>query len=155
MRILKLCLIAGTCLFLLSCGPARESTADTAASPGAALLNTFREREGRRPVKLQPQLQAAAQAHADDMLAKGYFSHQSPSGGTLVDRVRLQGYDYCRIAENIGKGYTSLPAAMAGWENSPGHRANMLLKDVTEFGLAQRGTGANAYWVMVLGQPGC
>jgi uncharacterized protein YkwD len=44
---------------------------------------------------------------------------------------------------------------MAIWERSPGHRANLLAADATEFGLAAaEGKDGRIYWALILASPG-
>lgn len=129
--------------------------AGTAAAdpvPGAAeALNGLRAQVGAAPLIHSPQLQAAAEAHGRDMVAKGYFDHKGRDGSTIATRVKREGYNYCFAAENIARGQKSLNDVMGGWAMSPGHRKNMLSKEAREFGLARVGTT----WVMVLGRSGC
>ena len=129
--------------------------AGTAAAdpvPGAAeALNGLRAQVGGAPLVLSPQLQAAAEAHGRDMVAKGYFDHKGRDGSTIATCVKREGYRYCFAAENIARGQKSLNDVMGGRAMSPGHRKNMLSKEAREFGLARVGTT----WVMVLGRSGC
>ncbi len=129
--------------------------AGTAAAdpvPGAAeALNGLRAQVGGAPLVLSPQLQAAAEAHGRDMVAKGYFDHKGRDGSTIATCVKREGYRYCFAAENIARGQKSLNDVMGGWAMSPGHRKNLLSKEAREFGLARVGTT----WVMVLGRSGC
>jgi uncharacterized protein YkwD len=77
-----------------------------------------------------------------------YFSHTSPNGGTLADRVQAAGYPYCFAAENIAQGQQSAAEVMTAWMNSAGHRRNNLSDRATEYGVAR---AAGDYWVLVLG----
>ena len=65
--------------------------------------------------------------------AQGFFDHESPDGGTLVDRLTGVGYlggdDAWVVGENIGWGQASLATArsmVTAWMNSAGHRENLL-----------------------------
>jgi uncharacterized protein YkwD len=77
--------------------------------------------------------------------------------GPLPRRIAATGYDWGAAAENLGAGYASLDATMAGWRNSSGHRANLLNPDVTEIGVAavRTPTGArhDTYWALILAAP--
>ena len=48
---------------------------------------------GLPPLTFNRNLYAAAGAHSQDMLANGYFSHDSLDGRTAEDRIRESGYD--------------------------------------------------------------
>ncbi len=77
-------------------------------------------------------------------LAKsGKFAHEA-DGRQPAQRAEASGYRYCFIAENLAMNLDSrgfetralARAAVEGWKNSPGHRANMLQPTVTEIGVA-------------------
>jgi uncharacterized protein YkwD len=122
-------------------------------------VNAVRRREGLRPVAPAPLLDQAAQRHAQDMLARSYFAHQSPSGTTVRERAKGHGYDWRAIGENIAEGQTSVAEVMETWMNSPGHRQNILSPKFTELGvgLVMGRSGKNgAYrvlWVQNFGTP--
>ena len=88
------------------------------------------------------------------MVGQGFFDHQSPDGGTLVDRLTGAGYlggdDAWVVGENIGWGQGTLATArsmVSAWMDSPGHRANLLSGDYTEVGLGLAlGTPADQTW---------
>lgn len=100
-----------------------------------AAVNEVRRKAGAPPLKMNRDLQEAAQAHAQDMLARGYFAHESPSGTTVRERARKAGYDWRTIGENIAEGQTSVDEVMKTWMNSPGHRANILNPPFRELGV--------------------
>lgn len=97
-------------------------------------------------------LQQAATAHARDMASRGYFDHNSPEGGTLVDRLRVAGYDYRGAGENIALGQPSTARVMEDWLGSPGHCQNIMEARFREMALAcVRNPTNRPVWVMVLG----
>jgi uncharacterized protein YkwD len=56
-------------------------------------------------------------------------------------------------AENVGAGHRSLQEAMASWERSSGHRANLLMSSATRIGIARvdaPGKPYGVYWALVL-----
>src|SRR3954453_20453274 len=91
--------------FLVAAGPALAQTADdipVIRGRALELVNGTRQEHGLPPLALQQQLNTAAQAHADDMLARHYYGHASPEGRTAADRYVLAGGSKWRlIAENI------------------------------------------------------
>ncbi len=113
-----------------------------------ARLNQVRSQRGLTQLARSDALARAAQAHATDMSQNRYFSHTSPNGGTLADRVQAAGYPYCFAAENIAQGQQSAAEVMTAWMNSAGHRRNNLSDRATEYGVAR---AAGDYWVLVLG----
>ena len=117
----------------------------------ATLLNNVRLDAGSGPVAYDSRLDAAAQAHADDMLDNNYFSHTGLNGSSVSDRVRAAGYNYRALGENIAAGYQSEESVMAGWVGSPGHQANNINPNFEDFGLGVARDGRQTRWVLVLG----
>lgn len=107
------------------------------------LLNQSRKEHKLPPLVLEAKLNNAAQGHASDMLKRKYFAHSSPEGKTTADRYKQAGGSkWLMTAENIYKAdHTPPPITdgilkrlQEGWMNSPGHRKNILLRGITEFG---------------------
>lgn len=102
-------------------------------------------------------LTTAARAHSDEMLAKGYFAHESYDGETFDARLVRYGYTgWTALAENVAYGSGSLgapDAIFSSWMNSAGHRANILNGSLRQIGIGARlGTyqghsGTNMYTV--------
>jgi uncharacterized protein YkwD len=93
------------------------------------LVNAERARYGLAPLVDNALLDLAAQRHADDMTATGYFSHNSADGRSFDQRIQAVGYAGGSLAENIAWGGGSLGTprrVVSGWMNSAGHRANIL-----------------------------
>src|SRR5262245_25677464 len=55
-------------------------------------IAAVRARRDARPLRPAAQLELAAGSYATDMFERRYFSHVSPDGGELVDRVRRSGF---------------------------------------------------------------
>lgn len=98
------------------------------------LINRERAQNSETPLKPDAHLEAAAEEHAQEMIASNYFDHVSPSGLTPVGRVRSTGYipgptaGYV-IGENLAWGTLALAtpqAIVSAWIASPGHLANIL-----------------------------
>src|SRR3954447_3208962 len=98
---------------------------------------------GLPPVQSNDQLAKAAAGMCGRMVAEHFFSHETPDGKNVVDRVEPTGYipdsgDWV-VGENLawGSGALSTPQAIVnGWMNSPGHKANILATDYKDVGLA-------------------
>ena len=127
-----------------------------------AQTNEFRTQESRSVVKTNEQLAKAAAYFAGYLARTGKFSHTA-DGQEPWERAVKHGYDYCIVLENIAlefnsKGFTTeelAQAFMKGWKDSPGHRKNMLDRDVTEIGVAvahDRDSG-KYYAVQMFGRP--
>jgi hypothetical protein len=107
-------------------------------------------------------LAAAAAEFAKFMARTDKFSHTA-DGKEPWERATAHGYEYCIVLENIAyqassKGFTTeklVDGFMKGWKESPGHRKNMLDKDVTEIGVAVAySKDTNKYFaVQMFGRP--
>ena len=101
------------------------------------LTNNARALNRLPPLKENQLLNTIAESRAQDMLAKQYFAHVSPTGQQASDTAQGVGYHYKVIAENIGSGdFYSNQKIVDGWMQSPGHRANILSTEVQEIGVA-------------------
>jgi uncharacterized protein YkwD len=118
------------------------------------LLNNERAAQRLRPVVEAPGLTQPSRAYSARMVAESFFAHESPDGGTLVDRLTGAGYiapdgDWT-VGENIawGQGHLATPRnIVAAWMASPGHRKNVLTGEYTEIGLGVvTGTPGDASW---------
>jgi uncharacterized protein YkwD len=107
------------------------------------LINRERAQNGEAPLKLNEQLEAAAEEHSQELISDDYFAHISPSGETPVDRIRTTGYipnstDGYVIGENLAWGTYDLAtpqAIVSAWIASPEHLANILEAQYTETGI--------------------
>ena len=129
-------------LFIQLCG-ARADDLDHIRAQALALMNQSRKEAKLPPLALDPKLNKAAQGHASDMLKRNYYGHSSPEGKSVADRyMQAGGNRWFLTAENIAKFTRSPPPVtdnllkhlQESWMNSPGHRKNILLKGLTEFG---------------------
>lgn len=102
------------------------------------LTNKERATNGSLPeLKENSKLSFSAEIKLQDMFAKQYFEHISPSGigvGDLGDKVS---YEYITIGENLAMGdFKDDKTLIDAWMASSGHRANILNKKYTEIGVA-------------------
>lgn len=135
-------------LFALSLLPAAAqdgASGDLAASRAVALeaVNADRAAQDLDALASDETLDAIAQAHAEDMLARDYFAHESPDGDTVGDRFRDAGGSASEVvAENLATctgcpippGAERVRAFQEGLMQSPGHRENILQEGVVRFG---------------------
>jgi uncharacterized protein YkwD len=124
------------------------------------LTNQERLRAGCPPLTVSMQLVQAAQGHSEDMALRDFFSHTGSNGSSPADRINATGYQWRRWGENIAAGYSTPAAAVAGWMNSSGHRANILNCSFTEIGVGyyhlnpDRGSvNYRHYWTQVFASP--
>jgi len=137
-----------------STGCVVPANASELASAIASGLNATREANQLRALNYDPELGQAAMAHACDMTTHGFFGHDGSDGSNVQRRARQAGYRDCLIAENLAWGYPRPEQIISGWMGSPGHRRNMLLPRVDDFGIAIAQGADGPYWVLVLAR-GC
>lgn len=108
----------------------------TSMSIGGLLSNTNAQRSanGVASLSLNDRLNAAAQAKADDMASRDYWSHNTPEGNPPWVFVDAQGYSYQKLGENLATGFTDEASTINGWMASPPHKENLLDSAFTEVG---------------------
>lgn len=100
--------------------------------------NVQRNGNGGLPaLKENATLDRIAASRLEDMFAKQYFAHVSPSGASAQTVASSVGYAYLAIGENLALGnFDGDQGVVAAWMNSPGHRANILNARYTQIGAA-------------------
>lgn len=118
------------------------------------LVNQARQEQGVSPLHPSRALDAAAQAHAEDMARREYYGHLSPERRDVAYRYRAEGGGlWYIIAENVARcrvcepGSEQLRRFQQGWMRSPGHRRNILDPRVAEFGFGMASAGGWVYAV--------
>ena len=101
-----------------------------------ALVNDDRAAAGLPHLSLNPILNLAAYAKAQDMLSENYFSHTSPEGETPWHWFDVWGYRYTFAGENLATGFSDPQDLENSWMASAPHRANILSPNYSEVGLA-------------------
>jgi uncharacterized protein YkwD len=124
--------------------------------------NEFRRKHDRKPVAPNGRLTKTAQYFADFMARTGKYGHTADKK-TPAERAEEHEYEYCMVSENIAYQFRSTGFAAdelaegfsTGWQESPGHRENMLDPDVLEIGVAvARAEDAPTYFaVQMFGRP--
>src|SRR3990167_1771050 len=96
--------------------------------------NTQRSANGVVSLSLNSKLNASAQAKANDMAARNYWSHNTPEGNPPWVFIEAQGYSYQKLGENLAAGFSSEDATVGGWMASAPHKANLLDPAFSEVG---------------------
>src|SRR4051812_16245362 len=96
--------------------------------------NASRAANGIGDLQLNGKLNAAAQAKANDMATRNYWSHYTPDGNPPWVFVTAQGYGYQKLGENLATGFNDEQATINGWMASPPHRENLLDPAFSEVG---------------------
>lgn len=113
-----------------------------------------------RPVAYNEKLNSASQLYAQDMAARGFFSHTSPEGQGVRERLKNVQYRSCTWAENIAWGKADARRVVEMWVNSPGHCANLMNANFDEIGFGVKEGNApgtqrkTLYFTLNLGRTG-
>ena len=133
-------------------GPYRDYAASLNAHPPAgskyrpdleqelvALANAYRSGEGKKAFQADPTFQAAARAHAADMMINGFMGHKASTGHDFDSRMRAFVEDITRypgLAENAARDTQKSPvdarkaqALFAQWVKSRSHRKALLSRN--------------------------
>ncbi len=108
------------------------------------------------PLKWNCKLRQAAQAHADDMAAFDFVSHQGTDGFDPGDRVSAADYRWTVVRENVAGGQSTIAEVMKGLLNSRDHCTTIMANNVEEFGFGyseNRAATYRFYWTQVFGSP--
>lgn len=118
-------------------------------------VNAIRQKNGLGSLKNNEQLAQVARQYSQKMANQKFFSHTSPQGDTMVQRVRSAGIFYWMLGENLFMG-TNLPQpvgdAVQGWMDSPGHRENILRPEFRETGIGVWHNGNTYYFTQLFMQ---
>lgn len=156
-------LAAVACLALSGAASAQEGAGLAEMRARALeLVNADRAEHGLPALAAGAALDAAAMAHAEDMLARNYYAHQSPEGESVVDRfVEAGGSRWELVAENLSQctgcapGLEVVENLQQGWMDSPEHRENILAEGLERFGFGlASGAGGTLYAVQTFAGPG-
>ncbi len=102
-----------------------------------SLTNSERVKIGAAALKENALLDTDAEKKMQDLFAKQYFEHISPSGVGPAELAKSVGYNYILIGENLALGdFKDDQALLSAWMASPGHRENILQPKYTEIGVA-------------------
>ena len=124
--ILGLVILSGS-----SFGPKQLSTHEVLAA-----LNHDRKSHNLSELAIDPTLNLAALAKAQDMVGQNYFAHTSPEGTEPWYWFKALGYDYAYAGENLAQGFKDAQELEARLMASPTHRANILSPFYSQVGLA-------------------
>ena len=100
-------------------------------------LNADRSTAGLAPLRMNDELNVAAEAKAKDMIANNYWDHFRPSDHKAPwEFIDESGYAYQVAGENLARGFRTEAGITDAWMKSPAHRANMLSNKYREVGFA-------------------
>lgn len=113
----------------------QELTIDKASETQMlAIVNSERAKVGVSALAWEPKLVPVGRAHARDMWERSYFSHYSPEGKDVGDRLSEAKIKFMVAGENLALAPT-LQTAHTGLMNSEGHRENILEPSFNKMGI--------------------
>ena len=126
--------------FVTTAAVALVAGAALTASPAFAIdINSFRAQHRLPPLAVSSMLAAAAYSHAADMASRRSLDHNG-------FRQRMVG---SAGAENVAVGCPDADCAYRIWAKSSGHRRNMLMKGISNYGIASATTAdGRVYWAL-------
>jgi uncharacterized protein YkwD len=111
------------------------------ASEMVTLINTERATLHINPLLEDKGLAIVALAHSRDMFERTYFSHSSPEGKTMKDRLESAHISFMSAAENLAFA-PDITTAHAGLMNSIHHKAAILDPTFTRVGVGVVDSGS-------------
>jgi uncharacterized protein YkwD len=138
-------------------GPSLETA--TAQGDLIALINAYRTSSGVQTVSPNGSITAAAAWMAGDMAARNYIGHVSSDGRSPTQRLSAFGYPATSMytGEDLGAGYGTASAVLAGWQASPAHNAVLLNPNYNAIGIGlvyEANSTYKWYWAADFGGPG-
>lgn len=135
---------------------AKAGEAPTLSAAEQAVLeatNKQRKAADLPPLKPHAKLLKMAREQSARMARLNKLGHDL-EGKPFADRIKESGYPFAATGENVGEGYKTGKAAVAGWMDSPPHKKNLLGEEFTEIGVAVADAAdGTRYWTQVFGKP--
>lgn len=156
---------------------ATATTSDSPLSPSGSTvenrlvdrINTYRDSRGENRLERETDLDEMAEYHSQDMIEDDYYAHTSPGGETVKDRFQefapqcrggSENIHRAELRENmrIYQSDTTVDTTTVdglttyffkGWQNSDGHRENMLNSRWTRIGIGVGMEGGDVYATVV------
>ncbi len=137
--------------------PSAQAATATSDQRNAMVAAHNAERNcGSKTLSLNSKLNASAQAHANDMANRNYFSHYTKSpypynygSSSWSARISYWGYENGYRGENIAYGFSGVQSTVDAWMNSSGHAENIKNCHFKYMGVGYNSDGK--YWVVDLG----
>jgi uncharacterized protein YkwD len=146
------CLFSGCSITFVSPEYAAKPVQPLDPQKALVQINTYRTKNGRKPVLLDARLSQAAAAQSKAQAGRSRIGHDGSDGSKAMLRAARAGYRAKIASENVASGQKSFSDVMRSWERSSGHRENLLRPEVTAIGVAMaKNSSGRPYWTLVLG----
>ena len=139
---LRTCILTAVCLAVSLCAHAQSAEATQLMQA----TNQDRAQHGLGPLRWDPALARAAQAHAHQMVRHGELSHQYAGEPDLMTRAGHDGAHFSTVAENVAVA-PNPQSVESEWMHSPPHRHNILDPRLTTVGIGLVRQGNNLWAV--------
>jgi uncharacterized protein YkwD len=119
------------------------------AADYASQISAYRRAHGLSAVRMDSRLSAVARRQAQAMASRGVVNHTVAGNFT----VRVAGLRKRLAAENIAAGFATFSETLKEWEDSAGHRENLLMAGAHKVGVASavnRRSPYGVFWAMVI-----
>jgi uncharacterized protein YkwD len=119
------------------------------AADYASQISAYRRAHGLSAVRMDSRLSAVARQQARAMASRGVVNHTVAGNFT----VRVAGLRKRLAAENIAAGFATFSETLKQWEDSAGHRENLLMAGAHKVGIASavnRRSPYGVFWAMVI-----
>jgi len=136
-------------LYLLGLSLSLISAVPALAADYASEISAYRRAHGLSAVRPDSRLSAVALKQARAMASSGTVSHSARGNFAM----RVADLRKSRAAENIGAGFLSFSEMLKQWEDSTGHRENLLMAGARRVGVASVDNPKSPYrkfWAMVI-----
>ena len=134
---------------LLACCLVIGIAAEAGAADYAGAISAYRRSHGLPAVKLDGKLNELALQQAQAMAKSGSVSHNAAGFfGTRVAPLQRR-----LAAENIGAGFLKFEEMLKQWQDSRGHRENLLMQGAHRVGVAYVDNPKSPYrkfWAMLI-----
>ncbi|MET0971231.1 MAG: CAP domain-containing protein [Tardiphaga sp.] len=134
---------------LMAAALASSAPAPILAADYASEISAYRRAHNLSAVTIDGKLNAFAMTQAQAMSTSGKVSHEV--GGVFSARVaKLR---KMKAAENIAAGFLTFSETLKQWEDSAGHRENLLMPGAKKVGVAavsNPGSPYRRFWAMVI-----
>lgn len=127
--------LAGTG-FLFFIYPNKAEMSRIITSEIVDLANESRVKFGLMPFRVDQVLSETALIKGEDMIARGYFSHDTPEGKRPWLWIDKDKYDYVYAGENLAMDFSSADLIHNAFMKSPTHRKNIINPKYIDIGVA-------------------
>jgi len=129
-------LIALTISFGVFALPKTSHAANYSPAELISATNANRAEHNLTALTTNAALEQAANAKAQDMFAKNYFGHTSPTGTAPWTFFKASHYTFTAAGENLAADYVDGADIIPAWMSSASHRKNVLNPAYRDIGMA-------------------